>query len=85
MTALEVAQKVATRRQALLVRERKGEPGRYDAKDLADGSKRGWVILDGWTASAIVRVYEALNQDNKKAFAAMSLIKMANVALKLIK
>ena len=84
MNAIEAAKKVATEHQAVLVRERKGEPGQYDVKELHNGSKRGWVILDGFTASAIVKVYEALNETNRGFFASMPIEKMARVAFKLI-
>jgi hypothetical protein len=85
MTALEVAQKVKQDHQALLFRERAKEPGQYDVRDLGDRNPKGWVILDGWSASAIVAVYENLNEKNRATFAALPLIKMAVVAMKLIK
>lgn len=85
MNAIEIAQKVAAEHQAVLFRERKGEPGQYDIKPLFTGSKKGWVILDGFSASAIVQVYNALNETNKAKFAALPLVKMATVAFKLIK
>ena len=84
MNAIEVAKKVVAEHQAVLVRERKGEPGQYDVKDLHQGNKKGWVILDGFSASAIVKVYEALNETNKGFFASMPIVKMARVAFKLI-
>jgi hypothetical protein len=48
-------------------------------------SKRGWVILDGYSANAILKVYEALNETNQTKFATLPLIKMAAVAFKLVK
>ncbi len=84
MTALEVAQKVAAEKQAHLFRERKDAPGQYDAKPYGGGSSRGWVILDSYSASAILAVYNALKPENQAKYAAMSLQKMAVVAFKML-
>lgn len=85
MTNIEVARKVVAEKQAHLFRERKGEPGQYDAKPYGGGSKRGWVILDGFTASAIVQVYDALKPENQAKYAAFPIQKMAAIAFKLMK
>lgn len=42
-------------------------------------------VVDAFTASAILKVYEALNEKNKKKFAALQIKRMADVAWKLIK
>jgi hypothetical protein len=84
MTAIEIAQKVAAEHQALMFRARKDEPGQYDVKELFQGKKKGWTILDGFTASAIVKVYSALNETNRAKFTTLPLEKMASVAFKLI-
>lgn len=85
MTNIEVARKVVAEKQAHLFRERKDATGQYDAKSYDGGSKRGWVILDGFTASAIVQVHDALNEQNRAKYAAMPIQKMAAVAFKLMK
>lgn len=40
----------------------------YDCKPGFTGSKRGWVLLDSFTAGAIVAVFDALNEENKAKF-----------------
>lgn len=85
MTLIEAAREVTKHRQCHLVRERKGTPGQYDAKPYGEGGKRGWFYLDGVTASAIVNVYDALNETNKAKFSALPPAKMAHVAFKLCK
>ncbi len=42
-------------------------------------------MVDGYTASAIVQVYDAINETNKAKYRAMTVPKMAAVAWKLIK
>lgn len=85
MTNIEVARKVAAEKQAHLFRERKGEPGQYDAKPYGGGSKRGWMLLDGFTASAICLIFDKLNPENQAKLLAMPLTKVAEVAFKLLK
>ena len=49
-------------------------------------SKFRGVLVDSFTASAIVAVYDALNEDNRKKFEAVDDVKkMAKVAFSLIK
>ncbi len=84
MTAIEVAVKVCAEKQCHLFRPRIGEPGQYDAKAWGNGSKRGWVALDLWTASHIVAVDKALlNQEQKAKFRGLELRKMAILALRI--
>jgi hypothetical protein len=42
-------------------------------------------MVDGFTASAVVQVYDAINETNKKKFSAMKAPKMASVAFKFVK
>jgi hypothetical protein len=63
MTITEIAKHVSVN-GAVLIRPR--ELGEYDMKPLFTGKKRGWMILDAFTASAITAVREALN-DNPNA------------------
>lgn len=46
---------------------------------------RGWVLLDSTTASAIIAVYDKLNETNRAKFHALSLEKAISVAWKLVK
>ena len=55
---------------ALMLRPRKlewvkGEPKQYDVKPLFTGNKKGWVMLDHFTASAMQTVYDALKPENQ--------------------
>lgn len=84
MNAIELAQKVVAEKQAHLFRMRKGTVDQYDAVQY-DHAKRGWAILDGYSASAILVVFNALNEANREKFAALPLTKMAMVAFKLMK
>lgn len=84
MKAIEVARLVKAE-GVHVFRERKGAPGEYDAKPFFQGSRRGWVALDAFSASAIVTVHDALNETNRAKFAALPLAKAAAVAFKLIK
>ena len=69
-----------------LVRPRKDAPGQYDAKPYADGgNKRGWFYLDSFSASAILTVYEALNEANKAKMESLPIPTAAKVAFKLLK
>jgi hypothetical protein len=83
MTAIEVA-RLALANGCHVFRERKNAPGGYDAKPYFQGSRRGWVALDTFSASAIVQVHDALNETNRAKYAAMGVVKMAHVAFKLI-
>jgi hypothetical protein len=84
MTGIEVARKVAAE-GVHVFRPRKDAPGEYDAKPFFSGSKRGWVALDAFSASAIVAIYDKLNETNRAKYGAMPLQKMAVVAFKLVK
>ena len=42
------------------------------------------VLLDGYSASAIVQVYDALGKDNKEKYQSMPITKMADVAFRLL-
>lgn len=84
MLGIEVAKKVVEEKQAHLFRARAGAPGEYDARPYGAGSKRGWIVLDGFSAGAIVAVYNGLNETNRARFAALELVKMAKVAFKLV-
>lgn len=50
-----------------------------------DYAKIDGVMVDGFTASVVVQVYDALNDANRAKFSALSAKKMALVALKLTK
>ena len=54
-------------------------------KVLTDPVSKRKMRMDGFTASAIIQVYDAINNTNKKKFSALSLPKMQQLAMKFIK
>ena len=51
-------------------------------KDPKSGKK---MRVDGYSASAIVQVYDALNTSNKKKFSDAGLMKMQSIAFKFVR
>lgn len=84
MKAIDIAREVTSSCGARLVRERKDAPGEYDSKPYFSGNKRKWLLLDLFTASAIVAVHDGLNEANRAKFAGMGIGRMADVAFKLL-
>jgi hypothetical protein len=83
MNGMEAA-RIAVNDGVQLFRPRKDALGEYDVKPYFTGQKRGWVALDSFSASAIVQVYDALNETNKAKFAALPIHKMARIAFKFV-
>ncbi len=83
MNTIALARRVVAERSCYLFRRRKDGTG-YDVKPYGAGSKRGWVALDLYSASAIVMVHDGLNETNRARFLAMPLIDMASVAFKVL-
>jgi hypothetical protein len=79
MTALDAARKVYEEKSCHLLRPRKDAPGEYDVKPAFTGKARGWAYLDLFTASAIVRVSDAVNETNRAKMAALPLAKLARI------
>lgn len=84
MTGIECAKQAASE-GAQLLRARKKEPGQYDCKPIFTGSKRGWFVLDSFSASAIVAVWNALNEENRAKFERLHVVSMAKLAFKFVK
>jgi len=65
MTISDAARMTRDKATAHLVRYRSDSvqsgTAQYDVKEYGQGTKRGWVMLDIFTASAIVAVYDVLN------------------------
>lgn len=61
-----------------------GGPINYDVKPW-EGNKRGWTLLDVFTASAVSKVYDAVNDKNKDALDRLSLRSAVNVCFKMLK
>lgn len=65
MKFLEAAKMVVETKTAHLIRPRRGADMEYDAKPMFTGSKRGWTLLDLFTASAINAVADSVGQGTK--------------------
>ena len=52
---------------------------------ITDPVSKRKMRMDGFTASAIIQVYDAINNTNKKKFSKLSLPKMQQLAMKFIK
>jgi len=85
MESLKVFETVVNTKSYRLARQRK-DSKEYDLKSTSHaGNKKGWIFIDLFTASAVMQVYNALNDANKITFAKMPLIKMVNITWRLIK
>lgn len=87
MTITQVLQE--TKNGAVLIRLRgdriKGQPIQYDCKPLFTGSKRGWTVLDSFTAGAMKAVYAALRPDLQAKFDTIPLMRLLDVVWKHVK
>jgi hypothetical protein len=80
----EIAAKVASEHQYMVIRPRKGEPGEYDVK-IDCGNKRGWTYIDGVTANLIDKIYNALDDTHKQKYINLPLVKLVDISWKLVK
>ena len=85
MTAIEAALKVYNEKQCHLLRPRKDAPGQYDVKDAFCGKKRGWFYLDMFTASAITKVYEVINEQNKAKLEKLPIQRIAAICFQMVR
>jgi hypothetical protein len=84
MTAIQACEKVYSEHQVHLIRQRKDEHGQYDVKEAFQGKKKGWFYLDSFTASAVVKVYRAVNDGNKEKLAQLPIERLASISFKMI-
>lgn len=84
MTAIDAARTVV-QEGCCLLRQRQDDPLQYDVKPMFTGKRRGWFYLDSFSASAIVAVYDALNETNRAKFERMRIDKMAGLAFRFVK
>lgn len=85
MTALEVFKQVLSTGGCHVAREQKKCPGQYDSKLYFDGNRRGWTMVDLFTASTVCQVHAALKPENQAKFETLPLVRMAEVASTLAK
>lgn len=85
MNIYEASKLVVTEGQYKLIRIKKGStPDQLDVKDH-EGNKKGWIFLDGMTASAVVQITEELSEENQKKLLAFPPLKVIDIVWKLVK
>lgn len=85
MNTIEVA-RLVLKEGAQLIRQKKEAPAhQYDAKPLFTGSKRGWIVVDSFSASALVAVYDALSEEKKAVFGNAPINRALTLAWKCVK
>jgi hypothetical protein len=83
MQVIDLARLVTAEKQAYLYKV--VETGNYyTAKPYGVGGSKKWKMLDLFSASAIVAIYDNLNSDNRTKFITLPIEKMAKVALQLL-
>lgn len=83
MTFIELAQKVLADHQALSFKV--NEDNTVSVKEYYDAKGKGWVMLDATTASAVMAIYNGLNEVNKAKFLTLHPLKIVDVCWKLVK
>lgn len=81
-----ICQQIVAEKTMKLIRPRKkahepGTPYEYDVKDY-EGNKRGWTVLDGFTASMFVQVWAQLNDANRAKLAKLPALQAINICWK---
>lgn len=84
MTAIDAA-RIVVKDGVHLLRQRKDDPLQYDCKPAFTGKSRGWFYLDAFSASAIIQVYDALNETNRAKFERMRIDRMVGLAFRFCK
>ncbi len=90
MNAIEVCQEVLAGSSALhCARLKPGEPGQYEieASGRLNGiaaQSEGWTLVDPYSASVVLAVYNALQPDEQAKFTVLPLPEMINLALDLL-
>ena len=84
MTIYEIAKQAVEQKTAQSLRHREGN--QYDCKaDMFQGHSRKWALMDIFTASAIVSIYEALKPENQAKYLSLPLGRLIDLTWKLIK
>lgn len=82
MVLSEMARKVTKDGQLILFKYNK-DNNSYDVK-FDGGNKRGWTILDSWSASVYLTVFNACSDENKAKLDRMPIKKALNVAFNIV-
>lgn len=81
MTIYEIAKRSVDTGTAQKIRHRGGD--QYDCQvGMWTGNNRGWTLLDHYTASAIVQVYENLKPENQVKYMNLPMMKLIDVTWK---
>jgi len=84
MKFLEAARTVFESKTAMLIRPRKGADREYDLKPMFSGKKSGWVLMDLFTASAVVAVADRVAEDVKLILNSLPPVKAAAICMKAV-
>ena len=92
MKASEITEQVTRTKTAHAIRLRrnqeivKGQPIQYDAQPFyKTGNKKGWIILDLFTASMLVQVRAALKAENQSTWDNIPIQKLINLGWSVMK
>lgn len=83
MTLYEACKKVVEGSSAVLIRPVKGEKDSYSVKAF-EGNKRNWLLVDSWSASCYIKVYEAISDVTREKLITNTPIKQFTIAFKVI-
>lgn len=88
MTISAITKQIVADRGAQLVRVREKDASgnwQYDCKPLFTGKKKGWFVLDLFTASAVQAVYNAINEGNRTKFDCIALPRLLDFVWKSVR
>ena len=84
MDSIQVCKKVLAE-GAMLIRPRKSaKVVAYDCKELYTGKKKGWMILDSFTASAIMACFNAVNADTQERMKRAPVTKLSAICFQYV-
>lgn len=84
MTTIDAARHVIANGCSLM-RPRKDAPREWDVKPAFSGKTRGWFYMDGFTASMLVAVHDALRPDLQEKFNRLPLMTLIDFGWKQVK
>lgn len=83
MTIYQIAKRSVDTGTAQKIRHREGN--QYDCQvSMWTGNNRGWTLLDHYTASAVVQIYENLKPENQEKYINMPLLKLLDITWQLV-
>ncbi len=87
MKASEIITKVTDEKACVLIRHREPitKPYEYDVKGPFVGNKKGWTLVDLFTANAMLTIYKALSETSKPKFDLLPFAQLVNFTWKNIK